>query len=563
MSSRNQKDKTKNIQDKYQSILSRLLREEDNKYCADCDAKGPRWASWNLAVFLCIRCAGIHRNLGVHVSRVKSVNLDSWTEEQIMSVENGGNTIGRKIYEKHLPQDFRRPQTDSSSLEHFIRAKYDQKKYMDKDFVRPAPKKISDRDLEPEKKERKSGGRSKQQTLVALAKSRENVPRPHAAGLQPSAATSLNAAHLYHSSPNLTTSTGQPPATVPATPVKTVSSANDLLGLCTPPASNVNDLLGLDTPTQPVTNNPVPASNGTSDGRIETSLFGEDAEVQSETGGKKTKESIMALFGSLSSSSAAAAAPAQTQQPAFNVPGGVYIPSQQQQQVANGYPANSTMPGYQAPQQQQPPQSNGMPGYGVVTNNQAMIGQQQGMVGHPQSMMVQQPGMAAMQQGMMGQQPGMAAQQPGMMGQQLGMMGQQPGMPTQQAAMMGQQPGMMGNQGMVGMYGAPAGQQQSAYLQQQPQQQQQLPQQVPQQVPQQQQQFQMMQQQMTQQIQQQMSSMRVGSNPPQGQMQQPGWQSSNSGIPQQQAVPNAVAGVGGWGGQMSSSGQTLSNQLWK
>lgn len=44
---------------------------------------GPRWASWNLGVFMCIRCAGIHRNLGVHISRVKSVNLDSWTPEQI------------------------------------------------------------------------------------------------------------------------------------------------------------------------------------------------------------------------------------------------------------------------------------------------------------------------------------------------------------------------------------------------------------------------------------------------------------------------------------------------
>jgi len=44
---------------------------------------GPRWSSWNLGVFLCIRCAGIHRNLGVHISRVKSVNLDSWTPEQI------------------------------------------------------------------------------------------------------------------------------------------------------------------------------------------------------------------------------------------------------------------------------------------------------------------------------------------------------------------------------------------------------------------------------------------------------------------------------------------------
>ena len=44
---------------------------------------GPRWASRNLGIFLCIRCAGIHRNLGVHISKVKSVNLDTWTPEQI------------------------------------------------------------------------------------------------------------------------------------------------------------------------------------------------------------------------------------------------------------------------------------------------------------------------------------------------------------------------------------------------------------------------------------------------------------------------------------------------
>ncbi len=78
-----EKEKQQKSQEKYQAVLSSLLREEDNKYCVDCDAKGPRWASWNLGIFLCIRCAGIHRNLGVHISKVKSVNLDQWTAEQI------------------------------------------------------------------------------------------------------------------------------------------------------------------------------------------------------------------------------------------------------------------------------------------------------------------------------------------------------------------------------------------------------------------------------------------------------------------------------------------------
>ena len=107
MSTRSERDRQKALQDRHQMILSALLKDEDNKYCVDCDAKGeatvfhsessysdhvlynfrlvsgPRWASWNLGIFLCIRCAGIHRNLGVHISKVKSVNLDTWTPEQI------------------------------------------------------------------------------------------------------------------------------------------------------------------------------------------------------------------------------------------------------------------------------------------------------------------------------------------------------------------------------------------------------------------------------------------------------------------------------------------------
>lgn len=117
--------------DRYQSVLNSLLALEENKFCADCESKGPRWASWNLGVFVCIRCAGIHRNLGVHISKVKSVNLDQWTEEQVQCVQEMGNAKARRLYEAFLPECFQRPETDQSA-EIFIRDKYEKKKYMDK-----------------------------------------------------------------------------------------------------------------------------------------------------------------------------------------------------------------------------------------------------------------------------------------------------------------------------------------------------------------------------------------------------------------------------------------------
>ena len=74
---------------KGEQVLLELLKEEANKYCADCGQKGffvflgTRWASWNIGVFLCIRCGGLHRTLGTHISKIKSVSLDKWTDEQI------------------------------------------------------------------------------------------------------------------------------------------------------------------------------------------------------------------------------------------------------------------------------------------------------------------------------------------------------------------------------------------------------------------------------------------------------------------------------------------------
>lgn len=98
--------------------------------------------------------------MGVHISRVKSVNLDSWTPDQVVSLQQMGNSRARAVYEAQLPDGFRRPQTDSA-LESFIRAKYEHKKYMAREWVPPPPPKANwdkevDDELEKQKRKKKS-----------------------------------------------------------------------------------------------------------------------------------------------------------------------------------------------------------------------------------------------------------------------------------------------------------------------------------------------------------------------------------------------------------------------
>ncbi|KAK9759529.1 ARF GAP with effector function(s) [Basidiobolus ranarum] len=109
-----------------QVSLNSLFQIPENTICADCRRKDPRWASHNLGVFICIGCSGIHRSLGTHISKVKSIDLDKWTEDQLKNMVKWGNARANKYWEAKLPADFQPPE---SGIESFIRAKYERKQY--------------------------------------------------------------------------------------------------------------------------------------------------------------------------------------------------------------------------------------------------------------------------------------------------------------------------------------------------------------------------------------------------------------------------------------------------
>ncbi|XP_033371820.1 arf-GAP with GTPase, ANK repeat and PH domain-containing protein 1 isoform X4 [Parus major] len=111
--------------------LQSIRNIRGNSHCVDCEAQNPDWASLNLGALICIECSGIHRNLGTHLSRVRSLDLDDWPIELIKVMSAIGNELANSVWEENS-QGHVKPSSDSTREEKelWIRAKYEQKLFL-------------------------------------------------------------------------------------------------------------------------------------------------------------------------------------------------------------------------------------------------------------------------------------------------------------------------------------------------------------------------------------------------------------------------------------------------
>nr|XP_029490909.1 arf-GAP with coiled-coil, ANK repeat and PH domain-containing protein 2-like [Oncorhynchus nerka] len=142
---------------KGESALQRVMVIGGNACCCDCGQPDPRWASINLGITLCIQCSGIHRSLGVHFSKVRSLTLDSWEPELLKLMCELGNGVINQIYEagrEELGAMKPKPTDPRQEIEAYIRAKY-----VDRRFVqRPSNEELRAKVVSLAKREKKLSG---------------------------------------------------------------------------------------------------------------------------------------------------------------------------------------------------------------------------------------------------------------------------------------------------------------------------------------------------------------------------------------------------------------------
>ncbi|XP_049979634.1 arf-GAP with GTPase, ANK repeat and PH domain-containing protein 3 isoform X3 [Alexandromys fortis] len=128
---RSAKDKTRLGNQNTALAVQAVRTVRGNSFCIDCEAPNPDWASLNLGALMCIECSGIHRHLGAHLSRVRSLDLDDWPPELLAVMTAMGNALANSVWEGAL-DGYSKPGPEAcrEEKERWIRAKYEQKLFL-------------------------------------------------------------------------------------------------------------------------------------------------------------------------------------------------------------------------------------------------------------------------------------------------------------------------------------------------------------------------------------------------------------------------------------------------